>query len=128
MKKLKLLLIATLVAVVAGCSTTLYNVNNHPVPNSITSPQMKKAILTAGGQIGWKMTEVKPGLIKATYAQGKHLAVVNIKYSTQSFSITRANSAGFEYDAKNSTIRRHYNWWISNLEKKIIAQVNLAAH
>ncbi|MDR1461138.1 MAG: hypothetical protein LBI78_05785 [Campylobacteraceae bacterium] len=124
----KKLLLASLVIVgglfYGGCAATqqpLYNVENSPVQTfngkKLTTAQVEKAILQAGVQRNWRMQKVKDGLITGTLALRTHVAIVDIKYNTSSYSITYKNSTDLGYDGIN--IHKNYNSWIRNLDNSI---------
>jgi len=104
-----------------GCrgSVPVYNVTNTPVAASKPNPSLDevgKAIQRAGVQLGWQMKEMKPGYIVGTLNIRKHLAVVDVNYSTKSYSITYKDSTELQYDGKN--IHQNYNGWVQNLPNK----------
>lgn len=126
MKKLlvKLLLLAVVAGAVVGCrSAMVYNVDEQSIVSS-GKPNMKdikSAILRAGASLGWQMKESKPGQIVATLFLRKHMAQVDITYSTKSYSITYKNSSNLNYDGE--TIHSNYNGWVQNLQRQIDAQL-----
>lgn len=103
-----------------GCRTEpVYNVEDSPV-NTIgktTTTNIKKAIMSAGAGLGWRMKEVKPGHIVATIMKRGTTAAVDIPYSKKSYSIVYKTSEGLKYDG--STINKQYNKWITNLDNAI---------
>jgi len=110
-----------------GCrgSVPVYNVTNTPVAASKPNPSLDevgKAIQRAGVQLGWEMKEMKPGYIVGTLNIRKHLAVVDVNYSTRSYSITYKDSTELQYDGKS--IHQNYNGWVQNLDKGIRAQLS----
>jgi hypothetical protein len=50
------------------------------------------------------------------------LAVVDVNYSTRSYSITYKDSTELQYDGKS--IHQNYNGWVQNLDKGIRAQLS----
>ncbi|MDR3346736.1 MAG: hypothetical protein LBS73_06140 [Campylobacteraceae bacterium] len=129
----KKLLLALLVVVgglfYAGCSTTsqpVYNIEGAHAQSfdgkALTSAQVEKAILSAGTQRGWRMQKVKDGLITATYYARQHMAQIEVKYSSSSYSIKYKNSSDLNYDGVN--IHRNYNSWIRNLDNSIQLYLN----
>ena len=118
----KLFSILMLVAVVfiSGCRTApIYNVDDSVIPASdkITEKSVKDAIIKAGFSLGWIMDADKPGHIIGTLNLRKHVAVVDVKYSTKSYSITYKDSTELSYDGTN--IHNNYNSWVQNLDKRI---------
>ena len=103
-----------------GCRTEpIYNVQDSPV-NTIgktTTTNIKKAIMSAGAGLGWRMKEVKPGHIVATILLRGNTASVDIPYNKKTYSIVYKNSNGLKYDG--SKINKQYNKWIMNLDNAI---------
>ncbi|MES9861807.1 MAG: hypothetical protein ABW138_13295 [Candidatus Thiodiazotropha sp. 4PDIVS1] len=103
-----------------GCRTeAIYNVEESPV-NTIgktSSTSIKKAIMSAGAGLGWRMKEVKPGHIVATIMKRGTTAAVDIPYSKKTYSIVYKSSNGLKYDG--SKINKQYNKWIVNLDNTI---------
>lgn len=128
MNKLLRISVITLTAALVfltGCrSAPVYNVESAPIQISSkhTSNDIKKAIISAGTGLGWQMKTKKKGHIIATLYLRNHVAVVDIKYSTKSYSITRKSSSGLHYDGVN--IHKNYNSWIQNLNRRIQSQLS----
>ncbi|MEW8205745.1 MAG: hypothetical protein AB2746_06440 [Candidatus Thiodiazotropha taylori] len=103
-----------------GCRTEpVYNVEDSPV-NTIgktSTTNIKKAIMSAGAGLGWRMKEVKPGHIVATIMKRGTTATVDIPYNNKSYSIVHKSSNGLKYDG--SKINKQYNKWIVNLDNAI---------
>lgn len=109
----------------AACSTSvpLRNVQDQPIPRSLTTHQVVRAIQVAAHQKGWHTTQVRPGLIYATINIRSHVAQVKIPYNRQGYSIVYKHSSKLNYDGHS--IHRNYNRWVANLNKYI--QKNLDA-
>jgi hypothetical protein len=126
-KKLLIVALSLLLALLAGCrSDAVYNVEDAAVVASVanlSSADVKKAILRAGGGLGWVMKDNGDGKIIATLSLRKHLAVVDIDYSTKSYSIRYKDSQELDYDGTN--IHKNYNGWVQNLQRGIQTQLNL---
>jgi hypothetical protein len=103
-----------------GCRTEpIYNIQDSPV-NTIgktTNTGIKKAIMSAGAGLGWRMKEVKPGHIVATIMKRGTTASVDIPYNKKTYSIVYKNSNGLKYDG--TKINKQYNKWIMNLDNAI---------
>lgn len=126
-RKFILIFLAMTVALGIGCRTALvYNVDKSPVSlygeEKATMQQVEKAIITAGARLGWKMKAVSPGVMVGTLAIRSHLAVVDITYNIQEYSITYKNSSNLKYDGTN--IHSNYNGWVQNLDKSINAELS----
>ena len=125
---MKTTILAIMVAsalLMAGCrSNPVLNINNAPIEIAAkhTSKDIKKAITRAGIGLGWQMKAKKAGHIVGTLYLRKHLAVVDIKYSKKSYSITYKSSQHLAYDGEN--IHQNYNSWVTNLNRQIQAQLS----
>jgi len=124
-KKLAFIAMITLTLALIGCRTApVYNVTEAPVDvsSSATDKDVKKAIMVAGAGLGWQMKEVEPGHIVGSLFLRKHSAVVDIPYSTSSYSIIYKDSTELNYDGTN--IHNNYNGWIQNLDRAIKASLS----
>ncbi len=129
----KLIAIALLtglsLAIATGCrtSTPVHNVQDATVVTNSDKPasvdDVKKAILRAGATLGWNMKEEKAGHIIGTIHLRKHMAQVDIKYNTKSYSITYRDSQNLNYDGTN--IHGNYNGWVQRLQQNIQSQLNM---
>jgi hypothetical protein len=110
----------------AGCRTSpVYNISNTPVTVSDGSPtesQIAKAIITAGNSLGWSIKKEAPGKMIGTLHLRKHIAVVDISYSRDNYSITYKDSTNLKYNG--TVIHSNYNGWIENLDNAIKVQLN----
>ena len=123
-KQLVFLAALILSLAMVGCRTApIYNVEQAPVNVSggASLSEVKKAIMVAGAGLGWQMKEAAPGHIIGTLYLRKHMAQVDIPYSTSGYSITYKDSQELNYDG--SMIHKNYNGWIQNLDKAIQAQL-----
>ena len=82
-----------------------------------------KAILRAGGSLGWVMKKVKDGKLVGTLMLRKHVAIVAIDYSAKSYSIHYKDSQNLNYDGTN--IHSNYNGWVQNLNRAIQSQLSM---
>ena len=124
----KIALIATAFALLGGCRTApIHNVSDAPVVvaagKQATTDDVKMAILRAGGNLGWQMTQTGPGLINARIALRGHTASVDVNYNTKTYTITYRDSTNL--DASGGQIHKNYNGWIENLDRDIRAQLLL---
>ncbi len=105
---------------VVACAQPIRNVSDAPVPKTgLTGEQMAAAIKQAGTGLGWTMKEMGPGKMEATLRLRTHVAVVDIAYGPETYSITYKESTNLDYAAKEQRIHRNYNSWIQNLENAI---------
>ncbi len=84
---------------------------------------MKKAILKAGVERKWIMSEAGQGIIKARQQSRDHSAEIRINYTASSYDINYENSQNLQ--ASGGQIHKNYNRWVRNLDKDI--QLNLSA-
>jgi hypothetical protein len=103
----------------------VYNVTDTSINtgsgNEPTLDQVEKAILSAAtsSKPAWSMRVASPGHIVASLHVRSHTAVVDIAYSTKTYSITYNTSTNLKYDAEAKTIHSNYNGWIQNLDSAI---------
>ena len=115
------LVLSVLIAVV-GCRTApIYNVTNQSIGaaggKAKSLQEVKTAIVDAGRARGWTVKDIAPGHLEAELRVRDHAAVVDIKYSTTSYSITYKDSKDLHYDG--TKIHPNYNGWIQNLQRDI---------
>lgn len=115
---------ATVVGALAGCARTApIEQVNAIVSAGHTEAQVKDAIIKAGAQRQWIMSDAGPGVIKGKLQNRDHVADIKINYSATSYSIVYVSSINLM--AANGKIHRNYNRWVHNLDKDI--QITLAA-
>ena len=123
----KIILLGLAVIMLAGCATPtpVRNISAEPVVapagRAVSLDEVGKAILRAGGTLGWQMKQVEPGYILGTLKLRSHIAVVDVRYTTQNYSVTYKDSTNLNYDGTN--IHNNYNGWISNLDRAIKTQL-----
>jgi len=108
----------------AGCRTgTILDIRDAGVPASvgqnITMDAVAQGIMSAGSKHNWTMAVQTQGHIVGTLALRRHTAVVDIFYSTKSYSILYKDSTNLKYDATRKTIHANYTSWIRNLHEAI---------
>ena len=113
-----------------GCGTPpVYNVSNMSIAvagdKKATLEDVEKAIIRAGGALGWIIKKEKPGVLKGTLILRTHTAIVSIKHNTEEYSITYESSVNLNYDPAANTIHSNYNGWIQNLNKGIQVQLSM---
>ncbi|EFJ7399339.1 hypothetical protein BAU85_003746 [Escherichia coli] len=112
------------VGALAGCARTAPIDQVHStVSAGHTQEQVKKAILKAGVERKWIMSESGQGIIKARQQSRDHSAEIRINYTASSYDINYENSQNLQ--ASGGQIHKNYNRWIRNLDKDI--QLNLSA-
>jgi hypothetical protein len=108
----------------AGCTTRpIMNVTDQPVVaapgKQLTADQVRNAIVAAGTGLGWVMAPVSPGLVSGRLMLRDHVAVVDIRYTATTYSITYKDSTNLNY--RDGQIHKNYNGWIENLDRDIRA-------
>ena len=140
-KYLLVILLSASLAFMSGCRTAnLYNVKDQNIATNIDNPSeedIKKAIIRAGGGLGWNMSVAEPGLVVGTLYLRSHMAKVNVTYDLKKYSITYVDSTNLDYESagaettdpdgttyvnKTEIIHKNYNGWIQNLDRAIQAQ------
>jgi hypothetical protein len=105
----------------------IHNVTEAPVPTAsgkaLSSDEVKKAIVRAGTALGWQMNANTPGKIVGTLnVRSKHTAVVEIPYSSRSYSILYKSSVNL--NEEEGQIHNNYNGWVKNLARSIDANLS----
>lgn len=112
-------------ASLSGCrSAPVRDLGPTPTHTRASAEEVRKAIIAAGGGLGWVMKEQSPGLIVGTLALRVHLVVVEIPYTSTSFSIRYKDSQNLKYNAADKTIHANYNSWVQNLHNAIVARLS----
>ncbi len=115
---------AAVVGALAGCARTAPIAQiQTTVSAGHTEAQVKNAILKAGIQREWIMSDAGPGVIKARQQTRDHVAEIKINYSATSYSINYDSSLNLM--ASGGKIHKNYNRWVHNLDKDI--QINLGS-
>jgi len=118
----QILVALAVVLLLAGCtSRPVMNVTDQPVVTAagkqLTADQVRNGIVAAGTALGWVMTPVSPGLVSGRLMLRDHVAVVDVRYTAKTFSITYKDSTNLNY--RDGQIHRNYNGWIENLDRDI---------
>jgi len=122
-KLLNVVTVSALAVVLIACAPTpVRNVENAPINVSSTNYDLSdvaKAIKSAGTGLGWQMKQETPGHIVGSIYLRSHVAVVDITYTLDEFSINYKDSTNLKYNAASNTIHKNYNGWIQNLTNAI---------
>ena len=93
----------------------------------LTLGQVTNAIVLAGMGLKWEMVVAEPGHIIGTLDLPSHQAVLDIPYTTKTYSITYKNSQNLlgmvRKDGSVAGIHPNYNGWIENLDIAIRTQI-----
>jgi hypothetical protein len=88
---------------------------------ALTAEQVKQAIIAGASRVRWTAS-VQPGnVVRLTYSPRGHSAVVDVAYTTKTYSIRYANSVNLNYgqDGGKAVIHPNYNKWVNNLRQAI---------
>lgn len=117
MKVLKIALAFAAALMLAGCfSTAPIDEPTVQAPPGSTAEDIKKAVMYAGADYGWDMTEAGPGHINGVLNIRKHRAEVDVEYDDTTFTIRYKDSINLKYTG--NTIHKRYNTWVNNLRIK----------
>ena len=126
-KLFKVIIPAALAILLIACAgQQVQNVDNAPINVSSANYDLSdvtKAIQRAGSGLGWQMKEETPGHIVGKLYLRSHVAVVDITYTLDEYSINYKDSQNLRYDPTNNTIHKNYNGWIQNLTNAINSQL-----
>ncbi len=122
-KLLKVFILSVVAMLLSGCAPTpIRDIENAPVNASRADYDLSdvtNAIKSAGIGLGWQMKEETPGHIVGTLNLRSYVAVVDITYTLDDYSISYKDSTNLRYDAGSNAIHSSYNRWIRNLAKHI---------
>jgi hypothetical protein len=107
----------------AACRTApVHNVESAALgaPEGATISQVAEAIKQAGISYGWEMKPETEGQMTGKLFLREHVAVVNITYDTEKYSIYYLDSTNLSYDGQK--IHTNYNSWVQNLSNPIRVQ------
>ena len=90
----------------------------------MTLGRVTNAIVLAGMGLKWEMVVAEPGHIVGTLDLRSHQAVVDISYTTKTYSITYKSSRNLLHVYYGRTgIHSNYNGWIENLDNAVRTQI-----
>ena len=121
-----IILSAVAILLIACAPVPIQNVENAPINASNANYDLSdvtKAILRAGTGLGWQMKGETPGHIVGTLNVRRHVAVVDITYTLDEFSISYKDSTNLKYDPASNGIHSSYNRWVRNLAQEIDGQL-----
>ncbi len=101
----------------AGCARPVANIENDSFVDPGSFATRTGQIIRAGTMLGWRMQEMRPGVMRATLDIRTHQAVVDITYDAQRFSIAYVDSTNLNYDG--TRIHPNYNGWVRRLADAI---------
>lgn len=101
----------------SGCTRPIHNVSQQPFTVPGTLAGRTSQIQHAAAGLGWETVVIRPGEIRATLHLRSHVAVTEITYNEQVFSILYVDSTNLQYNG--TSIHKNYNGWIENLQRAI---------
>ena len=116
---------SVVVLLLVGCRTApIKNIDSaqFAVSGKHSTKDITKAIIRGGASLGWIMKSVENGHMIGTLLLREHVAIVDITYDDNSYSIKYKDSQNLDYDGE--TIHSNYNGWITNLNRNIQAQIS----
>lgn len=135
MQKLKYILPILFIAAfaVAACRAPVpvqnfndvkYGMSDYKPSRTLTLDDYERAIIRAGSKRNWIFEPAGPGhLIGTNDVRGKHKAVVDVTFNTETFSIDYKNSQNLDYNSSARTIHPNYNSWVDLLKADIQAEI-----
>lgn len=124
---LKVIFPAALAILLTACAGhAVQNVENAPINTSNQNYDLSdvtKAIQRAGVGLGWQMKEETPGHIVGKLFLRNHVAIVDITYTLDDYSVNYKDSTNLNYNPTDNTIHKNYNGWIQNLTRAIDSQM-----
>ena len=126
-KLLKVIIPGALAILLIACAgQPVHNVDNAPI--NVASPNydlsdVTKAIHRAGAGLGWQMKEETPGHIVGKLYVRSHVAIIDVTYTLDEYSVNYKDSTNLKYNASSNTIHKNYNGWIQNLTRAIDSQI-----
>ena len=119
----KLVVYCAVTIVLVACTLQpIRDIDNAPIylPSAkYDLSDVTKAIRAAGIGLGWQMREATPGHIVGRLPLRGHVAVVDITYTLDEYSIHYRDSINLNYDAGSHSIHGNYNKWTRNLSQSI---------
>ncbi|WP_376091990.1 hypothetical protein ACE7GA_22750 [Roseomonas sp. CCTCC AB2023176] len=118
------LALAATLPLVAACGRTapLETIERQAFLQRGTPEQRAAQIRQAGTELGWRMMDLTPGVIRATLLIRSHSATVDIPYDATGFEIRYVASTNLNEGRYNGTyIHPSYNFWVRHLQRRILA-------
>lgn len=121
----KIVFLAGVLLVVGACTgRPVENIESAPLPanRGLSMEEVENAIRRAAAKRGWTMKRLAPGRLEGRLALRSHVALVDVTFDTQQYSITYKDSQNLNYDGTN--IHRNYNSWVRNLSNDINVEIS----
>lgn len=101
------------------------SIDDAPIPEGLTTSQIQKAIIAAGGKRGWIIKPAGSGQLEGTLMVRTHVVKVTIPYGRSGYSILYKDSTNMK--AKDGEIHRSYNKWVLTLNQDIQRELLMAS-
>jgi len=109
---------------VTNLSNVPYSTGGYQSARVLTLGDYERAIVRAGTNRGWRFSTVSSGLLEGNLdVRGKHSVVVEVPFTTDSYSINYKSSKGMKYDAASNQIHPNYDSWIKLLDDDIKKEI-----
>ncbi len=92
----------------------------------LTLEQVQRAVVRAASSRKWTASAPKPNVVRARYTKGRHTAVVDVVFTTKSYSIKYVDSTDLNYSEAERSIHPAYNKAVNELRQGIDAQLRIA--
>lgn len=101
----------------------IVNIENSPITSNqvLTIMDVERAIVQGCRVRGWQPRVIEPGHIEAVLYIRSHVAKVDIRFDTKTYSIKYKDSTNLDY--RNGRIHRNYNKWVQNLNNDIQSKI-----
>ena len=119
--------VGVVIGLIACTAAPVRNIENAAIVTATgkgapSAAAVRGAIIQAGAGLGWVMTDAKPGVLQGTLNLRSHSAVVEIPYTSTTYSILYKSSTNLMQP--DGSIHKNYNGWIQNLQRDINARVS----
>jgi len=120
------------VVALMGCerSQPIYNVESNPVPSIAqkkgASEKIGSIIIKTALANKWLVDKTRPGLLRCSLKFREHTAVVDITYTSSSYSIQHVSSENLLEEG--GMIHRKYNQRIHQLQDAIDRELSMTAN
>lgn len=114
------------ITTLAGCRTVPLRMPPPIAFQAQSRTTVEAAILNGCHRLRWLPSKIREGTIRATLTLRSHYAVVDIDYTTDSFTVRYVESDELRYRKSadgRETIHKNFNSWVQNLVVEIDRQL-----
>ena len=116
----RLLIVSFGVVLIAGCAKPMVELQavneNHIIDKPLTKEQMKASILEGAKYAGWKVQDLGPDTIQATYQIRSHTVHVQIEYTDSNYSLYYKSSNDMKMHCTKSESDKKQRVVVSGIE------------